>query len=150
MPRSLIPVMTPHGSLRLDQADDDFVLEGGLRLAAPVGVVAGFRHALHRRPLRVWRCEGARRPNGACRADVKPTPRLSPATVEPRPIRKLAKRERDEGPKPQPSREQFPRVAAARPCPYAELSRLRLANLPSSISGFAGEAPALARISQTM
>ena len=35
----------------------------------------------------------------------KPTPRLSPATVEPRPIRKLAKRERDEGPKPQPSRE---------------------------------------------
>ncbi len=30
MPRSLIPVMTPHGSLRLDQADDDFVLEGGL------------------------------------------------------------------------------------------------------------------------
>ncbi len=105
MPRSLIPVMTPHGSLRLDQADDDFVLEGGLRLAAPVGVVAGFRHALHRRPLRAWRCEGARRPNGACRADVKPTPRLSPATVEPRPIGKLAKRERDEGPKPQPSRE---------------------------------------------
>jgi hypothetical protein len=30
MPRSLIPVMTPHGSLRLDQADDDFVLESGL------------------------------------------------------------------------------------------------------------------------
>ena len=30
MPRSLIPVMTPHGSLRLDQANDDFVLESGL------------------------------------------------------------------------------------------------------------------------
>ena len=30
MPRSLIPVMTPHGSLRLDQADDDFLLESGL------------------------------------------------------------------------------------------------------------------------
>ena len=30
MPRSPIPVMTPHGSLRLDQADDDFVLESGL------------------------------------------------------------------------------------------------------------------------
>ena len=30
MPRSLIPVMAPHGSLRLDQADDDFVLESGL------------------------------------------------------------------------------------------------------------------------
>ncbi len=42
MPRSLIPVMTPHGSLRLDQADDDFVLEGGLRLAAPAGVVGDF------------------------------------------------------------------------------------------------------------
>jgi hypothetical protein len=30
MPRSLIPVITPHGSLRLDQADDDFVPESGL------------------------------------------------------------------------------------------------------------------------
>ena len=30
MPRSLIPVMTPHGSLRVDHADDDFVLESGL------------------------------------------------------------------------------------------------------------------------
>ncbi len=30
MPRSLIPVITPHGSLRLDQADDDFLLESGL------------------------------------------------------------------------------------------------------------------------
>ena len=30
MPRSLIPVMTPRGSLRLDQADDDFVLESAL------------------------------------------------------------------------------------------------------------------------
>src|SRR5271169_4590560 len=30
MPRSLIPVMTPHGSLRLDQANDDFVLESRL------------------------------------------------------------------------------------------------------------------------
>src|SRR5208337_1814270 len=30
MSRSLIPVMTPRGSLRLDQADDDFVLESGL------------------------------------------------------------------------------------------------------------------------
>ena len=29
MPRSLIPVMTPHGSLRLDQADD-FVFESAL------------------------------------------------------------------------------------------------------------------------
>src|ERR1700722_7120984 len=30
MPRSLIPVITPHGSLRLDQADDDFVPKSGL------------------------------------------------------------------------------------------------------------------------
>src|SRR5580704_5075327 len=30
MPRSLVPVIAPHGSLRLDQADGDFVLEGRL------------------------------------------------------------------------------------------------------------------------
>ena len=28
--RSLIPVLTPHGSLRLDQAEDEFSLEDGL------------------------------------------------------------------------------------------------------------------------
>ena len=30
MSRSLIPVLTPHGSLRLDQAEDEFSLEDGL------------------------------------------------------------------------------------------------------------------------
>ena len=30
MPRSLIPVLTPHGSLRLDWAEDEFALEDGL------------------------------------------------------------------------------------------------------------------------
>ena len=30
MSRSLIPVLTPHGSLRLDPADDEFSLEDGL------------------------------------------------------------------------------------------------------------------------
>src|ERR1700738_4476776 len=30
MSRSLIPVLTPHGSLRLDQAEDEFWLEDGL------------------------------------------------------------------------------------------------------------------------
>jgi hypothetical protein len=30
MSRSLIPVLTPHGSLRVDQAEGEFLLEDGL------------------------------------------------------------------------------------------------------------------------
>ena len=46
MPRSLIPVMTPHGSLRLDQADDDFVLESGLADRLEKSFERGFAHGL--------------------------------------------------------------------------------------------------------
>ena len=46
MPTSLIPVMTPHGSLRLDQADDDFVLERGLADRLEKSFERGFAHGL--------------------------------------------------------------------------------------------------------
>ena len=46
MPRSLIPVMTPHGSLRLDQADDDFVLESGLADRLEKSFERGSAHGL--------------------------------------------------------------------------------------------------------
>jgi len=43
MPRSLVPVVTPHGSLRLDQGDSEFVLVGSLadRLEKSFGRGAG-------------------------------------------------------------------------------------------------------------
>jgi hypothetical protein len=44
MPRSLIPVMTPHGSLRLDKANDDFVLESGLADRLEKGFERGSGH----------------------------------------------------------------------------------------------------------
>src|ERR1700721_1689864 len=46
MPRSLIPVMTPHGSLRLDQADDDFLLESGLADRLEKSFERGSAHGL--------------------------------------------------------------------------------------------------------
>src|SRR5271154_6418636 len=46
MPRSLIPVVTPHGSLRLDQADDDFVLESGLADRLEKSFERGSAHGL--------------------------------------------------------------------------------------------------------
>ena len=46
MPRSLIPVMTPHGSLRLDQADDDFVLESRLADRLEKSFERGSAHGL--------------------------------------------------------------------------------------------------------
>ena len=46
MPRSLIPVMTPHGSLRLDQADDDFVLESELADRLEKSFERGSAHGL--------------------------------------------------------------------------------------------------------
>src|ERR1700722_10794230 len=46
MPRSLVPVMTPHGSLRLDQADDDFVLESGLADRLEKSFERGSAHGL--------------------------------------------------------------------------------------------------------
>src|ERR1700684_2936303 len=46
MPRSLIPVMTPHGSLRLDQANDDFVLESGLADRLEKSFERGSAHGL--------------------------------------------------------------------------------------------------------
>ena len=46
MPRSLIPVMTPHGSLRLDQADDDFVPESGLADRLEKSFERGSAHGL--------------------------------------------------------------------------------------------------------
>ena len=53
MPRSLIPVMTPHGSLRLDQADDDFVLESGLADRLEKSFERGSGHGL----LHLGACE---------------------------------------------------------------------------------------------
>ena len=46
MPRSLIPVMAPHGSLRLDQANDDFVLESGLADRLEKSFERGSAHGL--------------------------------------------------------------------------------------------------------
>ena len=46
MPRSFIPVITPHGSLRLDQADDDFVLESGLADRLEKSFERGSAHGL--------------------------------------------------------------------------------------------------------
>jgi hypothetical protein len=46
MPRSLIPVITPHGSLRLDQADDDFVPESGLADRLEKSFERGSAHGL--------------------------------------------------------------------------------------------------------
>jgi hypothetical protein len=46
MSHSLIPVMTPHGSLRLDKANDDFVLKSGLADRLEKGFERGSGHGL--------------------------------------------------------------------------------------------------------
>jgi len=46
MSRSLIPVLTPHGSLRLDQADDQFSLEDGLAKRLETCFTRGSGHGL--------------------------------------------------------------------------------------------------------
>jgi len=46
MSRSLIPVLTPHGSLRLDQTEDEFSLEDGLAERLEKSFTRGSGHGL--------------------------------------------------------------------------------------------------------